>query len=552
MAPTIRTCSLALAAALAGWPVAAEAKLPTVRSGASTFVAAKAAADAGDARRSAILFASLAAAEPGNGMVARRALAQAILAGDMPLALTLARSRPAEELAPDARLLLLADELKAGKARVDRLAPLPPEIGFLEPFVRAWLLAERGGEREAVRLLGSVGRDNLLFAAVVEHQALIWLDTGRVAEARPLIARALAGAGGRGDRLRIAFAAALLRKGERNEALALLGGRDPTLSRAAAVVGSSGRLEGEVRTAASALSELLLGLALTLGDSDSRALPLSLVQVARHADSANPQLRLVLALMLERSGRSDDAVAVLRAMPEGSPFVGDARDAEIRSLLADQRHEEALARARAFLAAGREKAEDWVRLGDVLDAMGRHAEAAEAYGRAVAAVQNGGAGPEPWTLHLLRGAALEQGDSWPEAKSALELARTLAPDNPIVLNYLGYARLERGEQLDEAEALIARASKLAPDDASITDSLGWAQFKRGRVDQAIDTLGRAAAADPLQAEIHEHLGDALYTAGRKFEARHAWAAALVTAGGEVRGRVEAKLAAGLDTANAAP
>jgi Flp pilus assembly protein TadD len=121
-----------------------------------------------------------------------------------------------------------------------------------------------------------------------------------------------------------------------------------------------------------------------------------------------------------------------------------------------------------------------------------------------------------------------------------------------VLNYLGYARLERGERLDEAEALIAEASRRAPDNASITDSLGWAQFKRGKVAEAIATLQRAAAGDPAQSEIHEHLGDALYTAGRRYEARFAWQAALVTAEEDVRQRVQDKINAGLTAASAAP
>uniref|UniRef100_UPI0025EC95CD tetratricopeptide repeat protein n=1 Tax=uncultured Sphingomonas sp. TaxID=158754 RepID=UPI0025EC95CD len=187
-----------------------------------------------------------------------------------------------------------------------------------------------------------------------------------------------------------------------------------------------------------------------------------------------------------------------------------------------------------------------------LDEMGRPAEAADAFCRAVTLVEGGGSGPELWQLHLLRGAMLEESNRWPEAKASLEAARRLAPQNPMVLNYLGYAQLERGENLDGAEALIAQAHKLAPDDASITDSLGWAQFKRGRLGDAIATLQRAAAADPSETEIHEHLGDALYSVGRKFEARHAWQAALLTAEDDVKKRIEAKLGAGLDPTNAAP
>jgi len=93
---------------------------------------------------------------------------------------------------------------------------------------------------------------------------------------------------------------------------------------------------------------------------------------------------------------------------------------------------------------------------------------------------------------------------------------------------------------------------LAPEDASITDSLGWALFKRGRYADAIETLERAAARDPDQPEIHEHLGDALYSIGRRYEARFAWNAALISAEDDVAARIRLKIAAGLTPATAAP
>jgi tetratricopeptide (TPR) repeat protein len=261
---------------------------------------------------------------------------------------------------------------------------------------------------------------------------------------------------------------------------------------------------------------------------------------------------LLLGLLLGEGKRGDDALAVLRALPEDALFADAAREAEIRVLLRAGRLDEAAARAQAFVAAFDASAGDWGRLGDVLDEQKRYGPAADAFGRALALATAGRPGPPVWQLHLLRGAMLERADRWPEARSELARAQQLAPNNPLVLNFLGYAQLERGENLDEAEALIAEASRRAPDDASITDSLGWAQFKRGKVEEAIATLQRAAVSDASQAEIHEHLGDALYTAGRKFEARHAWNAALITAEDDVKARVEAKIRTGLAPANAAP
>src|SRR5205085_4385075 len=122
------------------------------------------------------------------------------------------------------------------------------------------------------------------------------------------------------------------------------------------------------------------------------------------------------------------------------------------------------------------------RLGDVLQSLKRHAQAADAYGRAIALAQAQNLKSELWSLLLLRAGALEDGNRWPEARAALQQALAIAPDQPLLLNFMGYGQLERGENLDTAEAMIRKASELAPDDASIADSLGWAQFKRGKTD----------------------------------------------------------------------
>jgi Flp pilus assembly protein TadD len=194
---------------------------------------------------------------------------------------------------------------------------------------------------------------------------------------------------------------------------------------------------------------------------------------------------------------------------------------------------------------------DYARLGDVLANMKRHEEAAAAYARAFQFVAQGSP-EERWPLLLLQASALEEANRWSETRQLLGQALSLAPDEPLILNFLGYAKLERGEDLDTAEAMIRKASALAPDDASITDSLGWAVYKRGRTKEAIEILTRAAKSDPTQAEIHEHLGDALYKAGNKFEARYAWSAALVTAEDEVASRLKAKIESGLTPTTAAP
>ena len=94
---------------------------------------------------------------------------------------------------------------------------------------------------------------------------------------------------------------------------------------------------------------------------------------------------------------------------------------------------------------------------------------------------------------------------------------TLKPDHAHALNALGYSLAERNIRLDEANELITRALALAPDDPFIMDSMGWVQFRQGKLAEALKTLEKAYAlrADP---EIAAHLGEVLWTLGRKEEA----------------------------------
>lgn len=97
----------------------------------------------------------------------------------------------------------------------------------------------------------------------------------------------------------------------------------------------------------------------------------------------------------------------------------------------------------------------------------------------------------------------------------------LQPDHAHAYNALGYSFAERGENLDEAGRLIDKALELAPEDPFILDSKGWLLYRRGDQGGAIDTLGKALAlrADP---EIAAHLGEVLWVAGRRDEAKKTW------------------------------
>ena len=517
---------------------------------------ARAAAIQGNHARSAELLAQLVDTSTASQPIAKEALSQAISAGDMKLALRLAKSLTPANTPVDARMLQVSEALRSNDNRgALALLKLPTEagdVGFMGPFLEAWVEADAKNEAKAIAALDGLAPNNLLAALGPENRALILIKFGHGAEAQPFVDQSLKMGGGREVRMRLAFADAYLAAGDKARATTILQGLGAGSGAAAARV-LQGKADGiRIDNSRRAFSELLIVLASELNRLRNEKMPVSLSQVAHYAAPESSASSVMLGLMLSRRERTDEAVEVLRSVPASDPLSTQARDAEVRALVTADRQPEALQVAQRAVASNDAGVSDYARLGDVLSNMKRNEEGAAAYARASQLIGANAKPEERWPLLLLQASALEEANHWPEARQLLTQALALAPDEPLILNFLGYARLERGEDLDAAEAMIRKASALAPDDASITDSLGWAIFKRGRTKEAIEILTRAAKGDPTQAEIHEHLGDALYKAGNKFEARYAWSAALVTAEIEVATRLKAKLETGLTTANAAP
>lgn len=113
-----------------------------------------------------------------------------------------------------------------------------------------------------------------------------------------------------------------------------------------------------------------------------------------------------------------------------------------------------------------------------------------------------------------------------ESEKRLRKVLSLAPDRPDANNALGYALADRGVKLDEARSLIEKAHKAAPEDAAILDSMGWVAFRQGNLTEAEQYLRRALAKFQ-DGEIAAHLGEVLWTQGRKEEARVIWRAQLL-------------------------
>jgi tetratricopeptide (TPR) repeat protein len=555
-APITPICRRLLAAALA-----AAVTVPGAASGSvgdqaalAAYVHARAYDGPGALEGAAERYAAALALAPHNEVLAGRALNQAIAAGNSELALRAAAVlEKAGKLPLEGRLLLFSDAVKArrwplAQAQADAIGK--DEIfGFIGPILRAWV-AQGSGKGDAGALLAVAPANPGLAGYAAEQRPLLLIAQGKKAEALAALAPLLANQAG-SDRLREAVAARLARKGARAEALELLDGDSEALAAAREAIRQGKRLPGDEGGPAGGVASLLVRIAIDMHAQGVPDLALSFARIATFLAPDDSEGWMVAAELLAAKGQQASAMAALAHVQASGPFAGAAAERRLSLLVDLGRKEEALEQARAA-AARLPSVESWMRLGDLLAQVTRYEAAADAYAKAIAAAGKSEGARPLWTLWLLRGSTLTQAGKWAEGKAALQQAYALAPKQPMVLNFLGYSLLERRENLDEAERLIAEASRLQPDDASITDSLGWAYFVRGKLPAAIELLEKAAKAQPADAAINEHLGDAYYGAGRRYEARYAWRAALVYAEGPTAERLRGKIDTGYAPELAAP
>ena len=99
------------------------------------------------------------------------------------------------------------------------------------------------------------------------------------------------------------------------------------------------------------------------------------------------------------------------------------------------------------------------------------------------------------------------------------------PENAQALNALGYTLIDKTKQLERGLGYIKKALKLEPEDPAIHDSMGWAYYRLGQYDEALKYL-RLAFEKLKDAEVAAHLGEVLWVAGKREEAKEIWNSAL--------------------------
>lgn len=295
-------------------------------------------------------------------------------------------------------------------------------------------------------------------------------------------------------------------------------------------------------------AEMFHGIGVALSRDGSLDLSLVFLRMGLYLDPSADVISLALGQLLDTAGQHEAANGIYEAVPATSPMKSTAVVRVATNLDATGDRVEALRRLGNIVASSPDDLDAISVYGDMLRYDEQYAEAAEVYGQALALT--GGESPSDWRFYYVRGIAFERAKQWPKAEADFLKALELNPDQPAVLNYLGYSWIDQDMNLEAALEMIEKAVAAQPQDGYIVDSLGWAFYKLGRIEEAVATLEQAVLLRPNDAEINDHLGDAYWKAGRKLEARFQWnVAASVDEVGNVRERVQPKLADGLTEAN---
>jgi tetratricopeptide (TPR) repeat protein len=216
------------------------------------------------------------------------------------------------------------------------------------------------------------------------------------------------------------------------------------------------------------------------------------------------------------------AVAGVAAKPT-APVAAEVTTAELSvrratEAFAGGRFATTVRQCETAIAQGRATYDVYLLLGQSLAQLGRHAEAAAAYGHAAAL--------RP-TVAALRaeGEAARQAGDLTRAQIAFTRARQLDPRDADVCRLLGLTCLDLGQPA-QAEGELRAALELNPGDALALVGLGRAAAAAGRWDEAIAHERAALAAQPDEPSAHLELGRALLARQRTPEAVRALEAAV--------------------------
>lgn len=453
-----------------------------------------------------------------------------------------------------ASLVLMIDDLKSGRldAADKRLADLPHTgiNNLLTPMTRAWVAAgkkDAAGAYAQLQPLSSISSFAMLHDL---HIGLIADQLGDDETAKRAFHDLLDADSEPPYRIMELVGNYLERHGEADRAKQLYDlfqTKNPDtllLGPAFARIAAGQPPAPAIADAQQGMAEAMFDISFVIQhEKPSDQLALITTRLALSLEPNFPLGELLLADVLESQGRGQDAIVAYQSIPPDSVFRWNARLRVAAAEDAAGNTDQAIAELRQMSQENTDRIDALAELGDVLRSHDRFEEAVTAYNTALSRVPK--IGREHWSLLFNRAIALERTGDIPAAETDLKRALEFEPEQPYMLNYLGYIWVEHGIHLDQARTMIEKAVGLRPNDGSIVDSLGWAYYQGGDFKGAVRYLERAAELRPHDPTINDHLGDAYWQVGRKSEAQTQWQRALsLDADPPLRAAITHKLATG--------
>lgn len=225
--------------------------------------------------------------------------------------------------------------------------------------------------------------------------------------------------------------------------------------------------------------------------------------------------RLYLGQIAEERKRPDEALNWFAAVEAGEQYV--SAQTRIGHILAQQGKIDEARRSLQAAAANssRDRVQFLLAEAQILRDAGQAKEAFDLLDKSLAS--------QPSQPDLLYESALlaERLDRMDVMEANLRKLIQVKPDHAHAYNALGYSLADRGQRLDEALSLVGKALELSPDDPFILDSIGWVLYRKGDLQGALVPLQRAYGLRP-DPEIAAHLGEVLWSMGKRDDAKNLW------------------------------
>ncbi|WP_390915268.1 tetratricopeptide repeat protein [Pseudosulfitobacter sp. SM2401] len=423
--------------------------------------------------------------------------------------------------------LLIAEDYDGYLARDADTMGIGP---LVDTLIAAWATLGQGNADAAFAQFDAVSTEAGMSGFAMYHKAMAYGLVGDFENAEALYADYGAGAMNRTRRGIVARAEGLSQLGRNDDALQSLRlafgeATDPELSILIEALEAGETVPfTHITSARDGAAEVFFSLASALRGEASPDYTLLYGRMAHALRPDHVDALLLNAELLEELGQYDLAIAAYKAVPSKHTASHAAELGRAAALRRSDKVDAAIEVLEQLSRRFPDMAAVQSTLGDVLRQKEDYEDAVAAYDRAIDLIPEGGRGA--WFTHYARAIAHERLDNWELAEADFRKALELNPGQPQVLNYLGYSMVEQQVNLDEALEMIEQAVAAEPASGYIVDSLGWVLYRLGRYEEAVGHMERAVELEPVDPVVNDHLGDVYWAVGRAREAEFQWKRAL--------------------------